>query len=119
MERGRLRGQGLADDHGFLRSGDLVGAARAFETELQSAGNRFTIAVGLYCNQANVGRLVSGFDDSEQLYVLPATVSGQNCFRVFWGLFDSRESAERGLGTVPAGIRAGDVSPVALAGILR
>ena len=65
------------------------------------------------------GRLVSGFDDSEQLYVLPATVSGQNCFRVVWGLFDSQESAEQGIAAVPAGIRAGDVSPVALSRILR
>ncbi len=103
----------------LLRSGNLVEAARAFETELQRSGKRFTIAVGLYCNQANAGRLVSGFDASEQLYVLPATVSGQNCFRVVWGLFDSQESAEQGIAAVPAGIRAGDVSPVALSRILR
>jgi hypothetical protein len=103
----------------LLRSGDLTAAARAFENELQGAGNRFTIAVGLYCNQANVARLLSGFNDSNQLYLLPATVSGQNCYRVVWGLFDSRESAQQGIRTVPAGIRAGDVSPVALSRILR
>lgn len=75
--------------------------------------------MGLYCNQANVGRLVSGFNDADQLYILPATVSGQSCYRIVWGLFDSRESAEQGIGTVPAGIRAGDVSPVAVSRILR
>lgn len=110
---------GGGNGRALLRSGNLVEAARAFETELQRNGKRFTIAVGLYCNQVNAGRLVSGFNDSEQLYVLPATVSGQNCFRVVWGLFDSQESAEQGIAAVPAGIRAGDVSPVALSRILR
>ena len=110
---------GNGNGRASLRSGNLVKAARAFETELQRNDKRFTIAVGIYCNQANAERLVSGFDDSAQLYVLPATVSGQSCFRIVWGLFDSQESARQGMASVPAGIRAGDISPVVLSRILR
>jgi septal ring-binding cell division protein DamX len=51
--------------------------------------------------------------------VLPATVDGRSCYRVTWGLYDSREAAENDVPSIPNGVRAGDVAPVAVSRFLR
>lgn len=104
----------------LLEGGDISGAANAFLRELESSGrNKFTVAVGLYCNEENVGRVVQNARGAEQLYVLPTTMQGRQCFRVVWGTFDTRQAAEQGMGSVPNGIRAGDAAAVPVASVLR
>lgn len=104
----------------LLAGGDIRGAANAFQQELQnSSSNKFTVAVGLYCNEDNVGRVVENAKGSEQLYVLPTTMQGKRCFRVLWGTFDTRRAAEQGVGSVPNDIRAGDAAAVPVASVLR
>jgi len=84
-----------------------------------SSRNKFTVAVGLYCDEDNVGRVVQNARGSEQIYVLPTTVQGRQCFRVVWGTYDTRQAAEQGMGSVPNGIRAGDAAAVPVANVLR
>jgi hypothetical protein len=104
----------------LLAGGDISGAATAFLNELEtSSRNKFTVAVGLYCNEENVGRVVQNARGSEQLYVLPTTVQGKRCFRIVWGTFDTRQAAEQSMGSVPNGIRAGDAAAVPIASVLR
>jgi septal ring-binding cell division protein DamX len=62
---------------------------------------------------------VAGAGGSSDIYVLPTSVEGKRCIRVMWGLYDSREAAERGIASLPSGVRAGDVAPVAVARFLR
>jgi Domain of unknown function (DUF4388)/SPOR domain len=108
------------DARSLLQSGNLTAAARAFQREISSAGaDKFTLALGLYCNEENAGRLVAGAGGSGDIYVLPTSVDGRSCIRVMWGLYDSREAAERGIASLPNGVRAGDVAPVAVARFLR
>ena len=103
-----------------LAAGNLSGAARSFLGQLRtSSTNKFTIAVGLYCNEDNVGRIVASASGSEQIFVLPATVQGRSCYRIMWGLFDTRQAANSGMGSLPYGIRAGDAAAVPLARLLR
>ena len=113
-------GSSGGNGHRLLAGGDIPGAASAFLRELRSSGrNKFTVAVGLYCNEDNVGRVVSNARGSEQLYVLPTTIQGRQCFRVVWGTFDTRQAAEQGMGSVPNDIRAGDAAAVPVASVLR
>ena len=113
-------GSGSGNGRRLLAGGDISGAADAFLRELRSSGqNKFTVAVGLYCNEDNVGRVVSNARGSEQLYVLPTTIQGRQCFRVVWGTFDTRQAAEQGMGSVPNDIRAGDAAAVPVASVLR
>ncbi len=108
------------DGRALLQSGKLAAAARAFEREISSeSSDKFTLALGLYCNEENAGRLVAGAGGSSDIYVLPTSVDGRSCFRVIWGLYDSREAAERGIASLPNGVRAGDVAPVAVSRFLR
>jgi hypothetical protein len=104
----------------LLAGGDLPAAARAFQQELLAGSStRFTIALGLYCNEENVARMISGTEGSSNLYVLPTSVQGRACYRVIWGLFDSREAAERSKGSLPMSLQAGDAAAVALSRFLR
>jgi septal ring-binding cell division protein DamX len=108
------------DARSLLQSGNLTAAARAFQQEISSSGaDKFTLALGLYCNEENAGRLVAGAGGASDIYVLPTSVEGRSCIRVMWGLYDSREAAERGIASLPNGVRAGDVAPVAVARFLR
>ncbi len=114
------RGGDGDDGHRLLAGGDIPGAASAFLRELRSSGqNKFTVAVGLYCNEDNVGRVVSNARGSEQLYVLPTTIQGRQCFRIVWGTFDTRQAAEQSMGSLPNDIRAGDAAAVPVASVLR
>jgi hypothetical protein len=79
----------------------------------------FTIALGLYCNEENAGRIVASAGASNDIYVLPASVQGRACYRIVWGLFDTREEAERGIGSIPGGVHAGDAAPVAISRFLQ
>jgi len=104
----------------LLQSGNLAAAARAFQQEISSgSADKFTLALGLYCNEENAGRLVAGASGSSDIYVLPTSVEGRSCYRVIWGLYDSREAAERGIPSLPNGVRAGDVAVVAVSRFLR
>ncbi len=104
----------------LLQSGKLDAAARAFQQEILSTGSRkFTIAIGLYCNEENAGRIVEGAAGSSQIYVLPASVQGRSCYRIVWGLFDTADAAERGMGSVPNAVHGGDAAVVAVARFLQ
>ena len=91
----------------LLDSGNLRQAARAFRNELASSSNSFTIAVGLYCDEQNAARTVQTARGANQLYLLPVQINGRACYRVLWGLFDTRESARAGIASVPSGIPFG------------
>ncbi|HSF19568.1 MAG TPA: DUF4388 domain-containing protein [Vicinamibacteria bacterium] len=102
----------------LLETGDISGAGRAFLDELTTSATKFTIAVGLYCNEENVSRISSNLSETD-LYVLPTTIQGKRCYRVTWGLFDSQEAASEAMSSLPNGIRAGDAAPIAVSRLLR
>ncbi len=103
-----------------LAAGNLNGAARSFLAQLRaSSANKFTIAVGLYCDEDNAGRIVTSASGSEQIFILPTTVQGRSCYRIMWGLFDTRQAATSSMGSLPNGIRAGDAAAVPLTRLLR
>ena len=112
--------RGGGDGRALLQSGDIAAAAQAFQQEISSgSADKFTLALGLYCNEENAGRLVASASGSSEIYVLPTSVEGRSCNRVIWGLYDSREAAERAIPSLPNGVRAGDVAPVAVSRFLR
>ncbi|TDI38146.1 MAG: DUF4388 domain-containing protein [Acidobacteria bacterium] len=103
-----------------LAARNLNGAARSFLAQLRaSSAKKFTIALGLYCDEDNVGRIVTSASGSEQIFILPTTVQGRSCYRIIWGLFDTRQAANSGMGSLPSGIRAGDAAAVPLSRLLR
>lgn len=111
---------GAGGGRALLQSGKLDAAARAFQQEIRSTATRkYTIAIGLYCNQENAGRIVENARGSNDIYVLPASIQGRSCYRIVWGLFDSAEAAERGMGSVPRAVHGGDAAVVAVSRFLQ
>jgi len=115
----RTTGQPMAQGAKELRSGNYPQAAANFLRHLRSVGaDKFTIAVGVFCDAANVDRVVDNSGGSEDLIVLAFDNRGRSCYRVFWGVFDSRAEAQRAVGNVPAGVRARDSAPVPIERLL-
>ena len=109
----RPTGRPMAQGAQQLRSGNYPQASAIFLRHLRSVGaDRFTIAVGVFCDTSNVGRVVNNSGGAQELIVLAFDNQGRSCYRVFWGIFDTRLEAERAVGTVPAGVLARDSAPV-------
>lgn len=80
-----------------LASGDIAGAARSFRRETASASGEFTIQLLAACKEETVERAVRSAGGSPRIFVLPAKVSGQDCYRVLWGRYASSRMAEEAL----------------------
>ena len=103
-----------------LRDGQYSEASRAFREDLRPrAADRFTLAVGLYCETASVERLVQGPGSTEALFVLPSRRSGRACYAVCWGLFGSVEEALQALDSLPVALRTPGQTPIAVSRLLR
>jgi septal ring-binding cell division protein DamX len=103
-----------------MRAGKFPEAAAANLQRLRStASNKFTIAVGVYCDRDNVARAYQNSGSSDELIILPYTYQGRSCYRVFWGVFDTQAIAERSYSSVPSAIRAPDSIPVPISRLIR
>ena len=98
------------DPHALLAQGALPDAARAFAAQLTpGARSRYTLQVLGACAPENVQKAVSAVP-SPELLVLPVNVKGRACYRLCWGVYDSRAAAEAALGSLPSYFRQGGVS---------
>lgn len=112
-------GQPLAQGQQQLKSGNYPQAAATFLGQLRNvATDKFTIAVGVFCDTSNLSRVVQNSGSSKELLVLSFDNKGRSCYRVFWGIFDSRAEAQRAIAAVPAGVRAHDSAPVPIARLI-
>jgi hypothetical protein len=68
----------------------------------RSAGD-WTLQIAMACQKESAHRLLDRAGGEVDLFVLPATLKGQECFRFCWGIFDSRDAAARA--TPPASLR--------------
>lgn len=102
------------DARALLRQGDFPAAARSFATSLSAgASGRFTLQVAVACAAENVQKAVAAVP-AEEFFVLPVNVKGRDCYRLAWGVFDSRAGAEAARSGLPGYFRqAGAVPRVA------
>lgn len=113
-------GTALASGHDQLEKGNYPQAAATFLGHLRKVGtDKFTIAVGVFCDTGNVSRVVRNSGGSDKLLLLAFNDKGRSCYRVFWGIFNSRAEAQRALGSIPNGVRARDSAAVPIARLLR
>jgi septal ring-binding cell division protein DamX len=99
------------DARDLLGRGVLPEAARAFARTLApGARTRFSLQLLTACAPETVQKAV-GATGGTELFILPVTLQGRNCYRVCWGVYDTRQTAEAGLSTVPAYFRESGVRP--------
>ena len=61
---------------------------------LSGMEDRFTSHLMLSCDQDNTRRHMEGAGWHDDLYLLPAEYHGQDCFRLCWNVYPTREAAE-------------------------
>ena len=104
----------------FLRDGNFELAAVAFTVHLrQEDQNQFTAAIGLFCDRNNVAAHVVDSGYAPELFLLSVPRVGQSCFGIYWGLFGSRAEAQRGIETMPSGIRTSGPVVMPLSRVVR
>jgi septal ring-binding cell division protein DamX len=101
----------VGDAHALLRQGALPEAARAFAASLAPGGrDRFSLQLLVACAPENVTKAVSAVP-SEDLYILPVSLKGRDCYRLCWGVYEGRAAAEGALTSLPAYFRQGGGAP--------
>jgi hypothetical protein len=48
---------------------------------------------------------------SDDLFILPVDYKGRACYRMCWGVYDSRQGAETALAALPTYFRQGGATP--------
>jgi len=72
---------------------------------LVRSGGSYTVQLMVACDPVNAIRVVEAAGDAARLYVLPFVHDGKECYRVCWGSYATRQSAESAA-DLPAGLAA-------------
>jgi septal ring-binding cell division protein DamX len=62
----------------------------------------WTLQLMIACDPENARKMLDRSGGSDDLYVLPFDHEGDPCYRICWGVYGSRESAEQGRERLPA-----------------
>jgi septal ring-binding cell division protein DamX len=71
------------------------------------ASGRYTAQLVVACKPETVERLVDSAPGASGLYVLPAQVKGQGCYRVCWGSYMTQDEAAKAA-DLPAALRSAE-----------
>jgi hypothetical protein len=95
----------------LLRQGSFDESASAFASSLASAApNSYSIQVLAACSPDTIRKAAQNVTEDE-IFILPVTLNGRACYRVGWGVYDSRESAEAGARDLPTYFRQPGIKP--------
>ena len=76
-----------------LASGDFAAASRQFGREFSNRTGEYTIQLLTACQDETVQKAVDSAGNSSRLFILPATVEGRRCYRVYWGTYPTQTRA--------------------------
>ncbi len=107
----RAAAQGAGDGHALLRQGSFPEAARSFASSLApGARGRFSQQLLTACSTDTIAKAVQAVP-GEELFILPVTFQGRSCYRLCWGVYDTRAAAEAARHGVPAYFLQGGTTP--------
>jgi septal ring-binding cell division protein DamX len=92
-------------------SASLGERAAADLDRLVASGGSYTLQLMVSCDLANARRNLDLIGNTSRLYVLPVELDGKDCYRLCWGDYATRESAENAA-DLPASFDAPRVRPV-------
>jgi hypothetical protein len=104
-----------------LDEGDAALGARLFEDLVrEQPGGRLTLQVMIACQDETVRKARSAVGSATPLFYLPYAFRDRSCYRLCWGLYDTRDAAEAASAGVPAALLGpgGRPVPVTLARLL-
>ncbi|HYV19166.1 MAG TPA: DUF4388 domain-containing protein [Verrucomicrobiae bacterium] len=107
-------GPGFGFGQRLLDAGTIDRAVETFGRALQPIpSGRYTLQMMIACEAETVRKARAGTRPDEGLFVLPISVRGRGCYRVLWGVFDSRDEAAKA--TVPTYFSSSGITPAVVA----
>jgi hypothetical protein len=101
----------LAQARALLRQGQFPQAARGFASNAKVApAGTLSVQLLVACAPETIEKAAASVD-SPELYILPVSYQGRDCFRLCWGMYPSQARAAAGLRALPPYFRAGGASP--------
>ncbi|HET6373320.1 MAG TPA: hypothetical protein VFG76_08435, partial [Candidatus Polarisedimenticolia bacterium] len=80
-----------------LASGDYPAAARYFGRVAATRSNDYTIQLLMACREETLRRTVDNAGGAPDLFILAASHAGKDCYRVFWGSYQTKTRATEAL----------------------
>lgn len=81
---------------------DYAGAAKAWLPTLEQNREKYTVHLYSYCKSENLGKAFRDAQGSDQFRIVEYTNwQSSTCYRVIWGIYDSKEQAEAARATLP------------------
>ncbi len=77
-------------------------AAMAREFAAAPSG-KFTVQFEIVCDPSNITKALG--IGGTNVWFVPISLKGRACYRVFWGHYETREAADRGMRDIPATLR--------------
>jgi hypothetical protein len=106
---------GLTEARNLLRSGQLDAAGRGFLAHVKSQPGSSTIQILVACSAETVQKATTNVGGPE-LFIVPVSFKGRDCYRLCWGLYPSEGAAESALRTLPAYFHEGGAKPRVVTG---
>jgi septal ring-binding cell division protein DamX len=101
-----------ADARSLLGQGSFPQAARAFAASLATGSrSRFSLQLLTACSPETVQKAVGAAGGADHLFILPISLQGRACYRLCWGVYETRPAAEAAVAGVPAYFRQGGTRP--------
>jgi hypothetical protein len=95
----------------LLRQGALAESAHGFATSLATGPQgRFSVQTLVACAPETVQKAVDNVTGAE-LFILPVDLKGRACYRVCWGVYETRDAAEAAARGLPPYFRQSGISP--------
>ncbi len=76
-------------------------AAGIWEIEKGASPGKYTVKLLVACQDISIGDAYNALNRSDEFFILPKKVDGENCFALCWGGFDSKKEAKKRLKEVP------------------
>jgi hypothetical protein len=96
---------GGGDPRTQLSLGQFREAGRRFAEDLK-ATKGYSIEIIVACSEETLKKMIENVGASE-LYILPISLKGNDCYRVCWGHYDSEAGALRAVSSLPSYLRIG------------
>ncbi len=96
-----------------LDAGDVAGAARGFlEMAATESSSSVTLQLMVACVEDTVRNARARSGDGGSLFFVPYSLKGRSCYRVCWGVYQTRAEASQGIPAIPDALRPPGSSPV-------
>ena len=100
-----LAGSQAEAARGKLGGGQYRDAAQTFEQAVGRARG-YSLQLEIVCQDSSVREGFGQASGRSEYFILPFTYRGRPCYRVLWGVYDSRAEAQRAAAGVPAFFRS-------------